>query len=124
MIDYNADYIATGHYAKIIDGKLYKSSDLLKDQTYFLSQLKKEQLEKLILPLEGLTKDEVRNIANKYNLITANKKDSYDVCFITNTFKEYMNEVVETNIGNVINVENNEIIGKHNGLNNYTIGQR
>ena len=56
MLEYNCDYIATGHYAKIIDGKLYKSEDLNKDQTYFLASLKKEQLERLILPLEGIIK--------------------------------------------------------------------
>lgn len=124
MIDYNADYIATGHYAKVKEGRLYKSIDLNKDQTYFLSQLTSDQLNKLILPLEGITKEKVREIANKYGLVTADKKDSYDVCFITNTFKEFINTEIKENPGNVINVDNNEVIGKHTGLNKYTIGQR
>lgn len=124
MLDYNCDYIATGHYAKIIDGKLYKSIDINKDQTYFLSQLTNEQLNKLILPLEGITKEKVRELANKYNLSTADKKDSYDICFITNTFKEFMQKEIKPNPGKVINIENNEVIGTHIGLNNYTIGQR
>ena len=64
MIKYNCDYIATGHYARIIDGRLYKSNDLNKDQTYFLSQLTKEQLSKLLLALEGINKEKVREIAN------------------------------------------------------------
>jgi len=124
MEEYKCDFIATGHYARIINGKLYKSDDLNKDQTYFLSQLTKEQLSKLILPLEGITKEKVRELANKFNLDTANKKDSFDVCFITNSFKDFIQNEIKSNPGNVINVETNEIIGKHNGLINYTIGQR
>lgn len=122
MIKFNCDYIATGHYAKIIDGKLYKSADLNKDQTYFLAQLSKELLNKLILPLEGIDKEEVRNIAKEYGLITADKKDSTDVCFINSSFKEFISN--DSNEGNVINIANNEVIGKHNGLSKYTIGQR
>jgi len=124
MIKYNCDYIATGHYAKIIDNKLYKSSDLNKDQTYFLANLRKEQLAKLILPLEGITKEEVRNIAKENNLINALKKDSTDVCFISENFKDYISSNSINKEGNVINIETKEIIGKHNGLNKYTIGQR
>ena len=59
MKKFNCDYIATGHYAKVIDGKLYKSVDLRKDQTYFLAQLTNEQLSHLLLPLEGIEKDVV-----------------------------------------------------------------
>lgn len=124
MLEYNCDYIATGHYAKIIDGKLYKSADLNKDQTYFLAQLKEEQLKRLILPLEGITKEEVRKIANDNNLTNANKKDSTDVCFITTNFKEYINDKSRITEGNVIDVATNKVIGKHNGLAKYTIGQR
>ena len=75
MLSYDCDYIATGHYAKVIDGKLYKSQDLNKDQTYFLAQLTHEQLNKLILPLEGINKDKVREIARKYDLVVADKKE-------------------------------------------------
>ncbi|MBE6154201.1 MAG: tRNA 2-thiouridine(34) synthase MnmA [Firmicutes bacterium] len=124
MINFNADYFATGHYAKVIDGKLYKSSDVNKDQTYFLANMTKEHLNKIILPLEGLTKEEVRNIANKYNLSNATKKDSTDVCFITTNFKEYMKNKINSTPGDVINVIDGKIIGKHEGLNYYTIGQR
>lgn len=124
MIELNCDFIATGHYAKIIDGRLYKSIDENKDQTYFLSNITREQLSKLILPLEGIDKDEVRCIARKNNLITADKKDSTDVCFINTSFKEYMNKNIENKKGNVIDVKTGKIIGEHIGLNNYTIGQR
>ena len=124
MLEYNCDYISTGHYAKIIDGQLYKSEDLNKDQTYFLAQLSNEQLSKLLLPLEGITKDRVRKIAKENDLINADRKDSTDVCFITSNFKDYMNNNINTEVGNVIDVESKKIIGKHNGLSKYTIGQR
>lgn len=124
MQQLNCDYIATGHYAKIIDGSLFKSADLKKDQTYFLAQLTKEQLSKLILPLEGITKDKVREIARKYGLEVADKKDSTDVCFITTNFKEYINKQIENKIGDVVDVESNKKIGEHTGLMQYTIGQR
>ncbi len=124
MQQLNCDYIATGHYAKIIDGSLFKSADLKKDQTYFLAQLTKEQLSKLILPLEGITKDKVREIARKYGLEVADKKDSTDVCFITTNFKEYINKQIKNKIGDVVDVESNRKIGEHTGLMQYTIGQR
>jgi len=124
MLEYGCDYIATGHYAKIIDGKLYKSEDLNKDQTYFLAQLSHEQLSRLILPLEGINKDKVREIARKNNLINADKKDSTDVCFITSSFKDYISNNLNNKDGNIVLIDTNEIIGKHNGLTKYTIGQR
>lgn len=124
MLDLNCDYMATGHYAKVIGGRLYKSIDLNKDQTYFLCEVTKEELSKVLFPLEGISKDIVRNIANEYNLINANKKDSTDVCFITGKFKDYIMDKINNNKGFVIDVETSKIIGEHNGLNRYTIGQR
>ena len=124
MYKFNADYIATGHYAKIKDNRLFKSVDLNKDQTYFLCEVTKEQLNKVLFPLEGISKDIVRNIALEYNLINANKKDSTDVCFITSKFKDYIVDKINNNKGSVIDVETNKVIGEHNGLNRYTIGQR
>ena len=124
MLKLNCDYMATGHYAKVIDGKLYKSSDLNKDQTYFLCEMKKEQLDKILFPLEGISKDITRKIALEYNLEIADKKDSSDVCFINSSFKEYIKNEIKGTSGPVINVLNNEVIGTHNGLFNYTIGQR
>ncbi|MBQ3021428.1 MAG: tRNA 2-thiouridine(34) synthase MnmA [Bacilli bacterium] len=124
MLKYNADYFATGHYAKVINGKLYKSSDKNKDQTYFLSNITKEQLNKVLFPLEGIDKEKVRHIASEYGLINATKKDSTDVCFITSNFKDYIKDKIINKKGKVINVLNNEVIGEHDGLNRYTIGQR
>ena len=124
MKKYNCDYIATGHYAKIKDSKIYRSIDLNKDQSYFLYNLPKEYLSKIIFPLEGTDKNKVREIAAKNNLVVANKKDSYDVCFINTSFKDFISKNTKTAPGEVIDVKTNKVIGKHKGLENYTIGQR
>ena len=124
MEEYNCDYIATGHYAKIENNKLYKSLNREKDQSYFLYNLPKEKLSKILFPLEGLSKDEVRNIAACNNLDNSNKKDSFDVCFITDSFKNFLNEIIPSKEGNVIDIATNNIVGTHNGLSRYTIGQR
>lgn len=124
MLEYGADYMATGHYARAIDGKLYKSADENKDQTYFLCNITKEQLRSILFPLEGIDKQTVRKIAADNNLVNASKKDSTDVCFITSNFKDYISNNIQNKRGDVINVITNEIIGTHNGLTHYTIGQR
>ena len=86
-----ADFIATGHYAKIENGKLYRALDSNKDQTYFLSQVTKEQLKDVLFPLGDIDKPTVRKIAKEYNLITASKKDSTGICFIgERNFKEFL----------------------------------
>lgn len=120
-----ADYIATGHYAKIENGYLKKSFDTNKDQTYFLSQLSKKQLENVLFPLGDIDKNEVREIAKREGLITANKKDSTGICFIgERNFKKFLENYLPAMPGDVIDIDTNEIIGKHNGLMYYTIGQR
>lgn len=125
MIKFNADFIATGHYARIINGKLFKSVDINKDQSYFLSQVSKDILSKLFLPLEGIAKDEVRNIAREIELDVANKKDSTDVCFLGNTsVREYLEDYIDNMPGDIVNIDTNEVLGKHIGLMYYTIGQR
>ena len=124
MEKYNCSYIATGHYAKIENNALYRSKDLLKDQSYFLYNLPKDKISRIIFPLEGLTKEEVRNIAREVKLENANKKDSYDVCFINEKFKEFMLNYSNQSPGDVIDITTNKTIGKHKGLMNYTIGQR
>lgn len=124
MDELDADFIATGHYAKIINGKLYKSENQDKDQSYFLAQLTKKQLSKILFPLNDLTKQEVRNIAERNGLINASKKDSFDVCFITTNFKDYMANNIKNNAGPMIDIASNLEVGKHDGLAYYTIGQR
>lgn len=120
-----ADYIATGHYAKMENGYLCRSKDTNKDQTYFLSQLSQEQLKDVIFPLGDITKDEVRKIAAKYDLITAKKKDSTGICFIgERNFKEFLKNYLPNQKGKIVNIETNEVVGEHIGLMYYTIGQR
>ncbi|MDD2625665.1 MAG: tRNA 2-thiouridine(34) synthase MnmA [Bacilli bacterium] len=120
-----ADYVATGHYARIIDGTLYKGIDTNKDQSYFLCELTKKQLENVLFPVGELNKDEVRDIAIKLNLKTANKKDSTGICFIgERNFKNFLKNYLPTKEGDIVNIENKKVLGKHIGLMYYTIGQR
>ena len=120
-----ADLIATGHYARK-DGKyLLRGVDSNKDQTYFLSQLNENQLSNVLFPVGDLNKDEVRKIANEIELSTANKKDSTGICFIgERNFKYFLSNYLPNKEGNIVNIETNEVLGKHIGLMYYTIGQR
>ena len=127
-----ADYVATGHYARIIheekDGNIksvmLRGVDDNKDQTYFLCQLNQEQLEKVLFPLGSYTKPQIREIAEKYNLKTAKKKDSTGICFIgERNFNEFLSKYLPAKKGNIVNTEG-MILGRHNGLMYYTIGQR
>ncbi len=120
-----ADYIATGHYARIKDGKLLRAVDNNKDQTYFLSQVTKDQLKNVLFPIGDMVKPDVRKVAEEYGLVTADKKDSTGICFIgernlTNFLKNYL----PNQPGDIVNIDTNEVIGKHIGLMYYTIGQR
>ena len=124
MIEFNCDYMATGHYAKVIDGNLFKSVDLNKDQTYFLCQVPQERIKRILLPLEGIDKTKVRELASSVGLEVANKKDSTDVCFINAKFRDFLSLYVENNKGAIVDVKTNQVIGQHNGLSFYTIGQR
>lgn len=120
-----ADYIATGHYARIEGCKLYRAKDLNKDQTYFLAQVSPEQLKDVLFPIGDIEKKDVRNIALDINLETAKKKDSTGICFIgERNYQKFIQNYLKPNPGNIINIDTLEVIGKHNGLMNYTIGQR
>ncbi len=120
-----ADFIATGHYARIENGKLLRGVDSNKDQTYFLSQVSKKQLENVLFPIGDMEKKEVRKIAEEYDLVTAKKKDSTGICFIgERNFRNFLKNYLPNQSGDVINIETGEKIGTHIGLMNYTIGQR
>lgn len=120
-----ADYIATGHYARIVDGKLLRGLDDNKDQTYFLSEVPKENLKNVLFPIGDMTKPEVREIAKEHGLITANKKDSTGICFIgERNFKKFLENYLPNTPGDIVNIDTNEVLGKHSGLMYYTIGQR
>ncbi len=124
------DMIAMGHYAKRVDkdGKvyLYKAKDLNKDQSYFLSQISHDQLASCIFPLGDVTKVEVREIAKKLDLKSVmDKKDSTGVCFIGERhFKEFLENYLPAKEGNIVDIETGRILGKHDGVLYYTIGQR
>lgn len=123
------DYIATGHYAKRVDkdGKtfLLKSYDQNKDQTYFLSQLNQEQISSCLFPLGDIDKPEVRRIAKELGLSIATKKDSTGVCFIgERNFKDFLKNYLPANKGNIVDINTNEVVGTHDGVLFYTIGQR
>ena len=120
-----ADYIATGHYARIKNGKLLRGLDQNKDQTYFLSQLSSRQLENVLFPIGDLEKAEVRKIAKDYDLITADKKDSTGICFIgERNFSKFLSNYLPNQAGDIVNIDTKEVIGRHIGLMYYTIGQR
>lgn len=120
-----ADYIATGHFARLENGRLLRGVDKNKDQTYFLSETSKEQLKNVLFPVGGYTKSEVRNIAHELGLITAEKKDSTGICFIgERNFSKFLENYLPNKEGNIVDIDSNKTIGKHIGLMHYTIGQR
>ncbi|SES82245.1 tRNA 2-thiouridine(34) synthase MnmA [Anaerobranca gottschalkii] len=123
-----AKYLATGHYAQIdyIDGeyKLKRGADPNKDQTYFLNTLGQQELSKTLFPIGHLHKSEVREIAKKAGLATANKKDSTGICFIgEKNFKEFLSTYLPAKPGEMRTLSG-EYKGKHDGLMYYTLGQR
>ena len=159
-IKLGADYIATGHYAQVTESKknnnslfhLKSGKDKSKDQSYFLCQLNQFQLSKTIFPIGKINKKDVRKIAKKNNLITADKKDSQGLCFIGKVkLTDFLQQSLKPKNGNVVLIDkyfngyklysntkeinitsqkiqykksDGEIIGHHNGAHFYTIGQR
>tara|TARA_B110000196_G_scaffold251904_1_gene221435 strand:+ start:54 stop:1169 length:1116 start_codon:yes stop_codon:yes gene_type:complete len=126
----NADALVTGHYVKSItedkNTEMYRGVDLNRDQSYFLFNTTKEQLNFLRFPLGNLLKDETRKIARKLNLNVADKPDSQDICFVPNGDYASVIEKFRPNSFNKGNIKNMEgkVIGVHDGIINYTIGQR
>lgn len=123
-----ADYIATGHYCKVehANGKTYlkKAKDKSKDQSYFLNQLTQDQLSCVLFPLQDIEKTEVRKIAEKNNLINARKKDSTGVCFIgERNFKNFLENYLPAKRGEIVDTNGN-VVGQHDGVMYYTLGQR
>ena len=129
----DCEYIATGHYANIEYSDRYKthvikkSKSKLKDQTYVLYGVKKEIIPHIIFPLGNFeTKDEIRQIAKNYDINVANKPDSQEICFVPdNDYVGFLKKQgINKNIqGDIVHV-NGEVLGKHKGIINYTIGQR
>ncbi len=128
MHELQCDYLATGHYARIEDGRIITSEDSLKDQTYFLFTLKPEIVNRLMFPIGGWQKSDLRAYAEKIGLTVARKKDSTGICFIGKTgyagFIESQVPREQLKAGVIRLLQTNEIIGQHNGIHNFTIGQR
>lgn len=123
-----ADYIATGHYARIAqaaDGPvLLQAEDANKDQTYFLAAVAREQLQNVLFPLGDLTKPEVRQIATRAGLPVHRKKDSTGICFIgEREFRDFLSTYLKPNPGEIVD-DQGHVIGQHQGLMYYTPGQR
>lgn len=126
-LDY--DYLATGHYATIIQDnthnfKLTCSHDKFKDQTYFLCSIQRDYLKKLIFPIGYMNKSDVRSIARENNLVVAEKKDSTGICFVGPTaIKPFLESYIISEKGNIVS-ETGTLLGKHDGVIFYTLGQR
>ena len=118
------DFVATGHYARIKNNKLMMGADVTKDQSYFLYLLNKEQLKKIIFPLGKMKKFDVRKMAKEIGLANFDKPDSMGICFIGEVgIKDFLSKRLPLKTGNAVNKEG-EIIGTHDGVYFYTIGQR
>ena len=119
------DYLATGHYATTKKGELLMAKDAHKDQTYFLHQLTKEQLEHTLFPLASYTKPQVRALAKKLKLPTASRPESMGICFVGEVpMKDFLEKKIKHTPGLIKDIETGETLGKHDGLAFYTIGQR
>lgn len=119
------DALATGHYAMTKDGNMYRAVDQSKDQTYFLSRVRPEVLPRVIFPLGGLTKHEVRDIAATLDLPVAKKKDSTGICFIgERDYRDFLKNYVKDSEGDIIDIDTGVVVGRHQGVMYYTIGQR
>lgn len=129
--DIGADYIATGHYARIDqleNGRysLKRSATLAKDQTYALYNLTQEQLKHTLMPVGEYTKDEIREIADRIELRVANKPDSQDICFVPDgDYAGFIEKTLDTELptGNFVTTDG-KILGPHKGITHYTVGQR
>jgi len=145
MMVFNADYLATGHYARlrpeirnrkyeignIINNKnskqkfqLIRAKDLSKDQTYFLYNLKQNQLKHLLFPLGGYRKTEVRALAKKMKLPVFAKPDSQEICFVGGSHYDFLKRYLKLKPGKITDVATGRAIGVHQGLPLYTLGQR
>ena len=130
MKNFDADFIATGHYVEKYEANgihyLQKSTNIRKDQSYFLYNIKQEQLRDAIFPVGAMDKDKTRAIAKEAGIPVYNKKDSQEICFIANDdYKAFLNKYSE-NISKkgLIKDKNGKVLGEHDGIRNYTIGQR
>ncbi len=124
MDEFGCNYLATGHYAKIIDGVLYRGDDTKKDQSYFLYCIYKSPATKILFPLGTLNKPAIRKLATDFALPVATRKESQDICFIPDgDYANFLRTYVVDREGPIIN-EEGATVGSHQGIHKYTIGQR
>jgi tRNA-specific 2-thiouridylase len=117
-------YLATGHYAVIREGKLYRGKDQAKDQSYFLYPVYGAEIDRILFPVGEKTKDEVRSIAAGLGLITAQKPESQDICFVEDgNYAGFLDKELPPEGGPIID-KTGKVLGRHNGIHRYTIGQR
>ncbi|MCX8030086.1 MAG: tRNA 2-thiouridine(34) synthase MnmA [Thermodesulfovibrionales bacterium] len=124
-----AEFISTGHYAKVSSDReqayLMKAFDLKKDQSYVLYTLSHECLKRLILPLGEFSKNQTKEIISTLNLPASQRKESQEICFINNSkYINFLADLIEPKVGPIIDIETSKILGYHKGLHLYTIGQR
>lgn len=124
-MDGGADFIATGHYARIIDGELAQAVDKKKDQTYFLYRISEESLKHTIFPIGEMLKKDVKKLAEENGLHNAYKKESMGVCFVGEVgMKDFLKEYIDIQPGEIREIETEKVVGHHEGAVFYTIGQR
>lgn len=128
-VDDSFEKIATGHYAQIEEKggvcRLKIAPDPVKDQTYFLSHLDQKQLKRLIFPIGGMNKKEVRALAKKYNLPNKNRKDSQGICFLGKfKYSEFIKHYLGEKKGDIVDYDSGEKLGEHDGYWFFTVGQR
>jgi len=124
----DADYVATGHYARVVqrDGgyRLLKGVDVSKDQSYALYTLRQQELSRVLLPVGSYAKTEIREIARQGGLPVADKQDSQEICFIpSGDYRAFLAERVQPKPGNIVDSDG-RVLGSHTGVHNFTIGQR
>lgn len=118
------DFVVTGHYARIKNGKLFRAKDESKDQSYFLYRLNQNEMKYLLFPIGDYTKKQVREIAKKNNFPNHAKKSTVGICFVGKVnLKEFLQKKIKPKKGKILNPKG-EIIGEHDGIFYYTIGQR
>ncbi len=122
--DEGADFVATGHYARIVDGRLMQAVDSKKDQTYFLYRMPVKSAQHVLFPLGEYEKPQVRELARERNLPTATRQESMGLCFVGKIpLKDFLGEFMELTPGPIVN-ESGQEIGQHDGAALYTVGQR
>lgn len=121
------DFVATGHYVRRVDTasgpEFHRGSDPRKDQTYFLWGTPREALERVLFPVGHLEKPAVRELARAYGLITAEKPESQDICFVPGTIQQYLTERLGASTGQIVDTAG-RVVGEHEGTQFYTIGQK